>query len=222
MATTKAAGMSGRVVLKHSPFNQTTIIRPYCVTWSEILYGRRWSSEAKTGSGPNGLLCGGPILKPAHWTRPVNGVETEAELKSLRHSLARGTPFCLRHSFLFATLIGERRLQQSSASNPRFDLEADQNDRISRMSPFHSHFSPTHQGKERQMLLSNGESRQCATLSPDIRNSAPLNDTYWPGLPLPCPPRYQLNFALGPKSSALNGVGCRPRVVNVPKLFHSS
>ena len=105
MATTKAAGMSGRVVLKHSPFNQTTIIRPYCVTWSEILYGRRWSSEAKTGSGPNGLLCGGPILKPAHWTRPVNGVETEAELKSLRHSLARGTPFCLRHSFLFATLI---------------------------------------------------------------------------------------------------------------------
>jgi len=120
---------------------------------------------------------------------------------------------CSGHTLLFATLIGERRLQQSSASNPRFDLEADQNDRTSRMSPFHSHFSPTHQGKERQMLLSNGESRQCATLSPDIRNSAPLNDTYWPGLPLPCPPRYQSNVAPGPKSEALNGVGCRPRVV---------
>ena len=44
-------------------------------------------------SGPDGLLCDGPILKPAQWTRHVNGMETEAELKSLRHCLARGTPF---------------------------------------------------------------------------------------------------------------------------------
>ena len=53
-----------------------------------------WSSLKPTArSGPDGLLCDGPILKPAQWTRHVNGVETEAELKSLRHSLARGTPF---------------------------------------------------------------------------------------------------------------------------------
>ncbi|HMP70646.1 MAG TPA: hypothetical protein PKA76_14945, partial [Pirellulaceae bacterium] len=31
-------------------------------------------------------------LKPAQWTRHVNGVETEAEFQALRHSLARGTP----------------------------------------------------------------------------------------------------------------------------------
>ena len=32
-------------------------------------------------------------MKPAQWTRHVNGVETEAELKALKHSIARGTPF---------------------------------------------------------------------------------------------------------------------------------
>jgi len=43
--------------------------------------------------GPDGLLCDGPILKPAQWTRHVNGVEIEAELKARRHSLARRTQF---------------------------------------------------------------------------------------------------------------------------------
>ena len=53
-----------------------------------------WSSLKPTvRSGPEGLLSDGPILKPSQWTRHVNGVQTEAELKSLRHSLARGTPF---------------------------------------------------------------------------------------------------------------------------------
>ncbi|HMP71032.1 MAG TPA: hypothetical protein PKA76_16910, partial [Pirellulaceae bacterium] len=52
-----------------------------------------WSSLKPTvRSGPEGLLCDGPILKPAQRTRHVNGVETEAELQVLRHSLARGTP----------------------------------------------------------------------------------------------------------------------------------
>ena len=55
---------------------------------------REWSSLKPTiRSGPEGLLCDGPIVKPAQWTRHVNGVQTDAELKSLRHSLARGTPF---------------------------------------------------------------------------------------------------------------------------------
>lgn len=53
-----------------------------------------WSSLKPTvRSGPEGLLCEGPVLKPAHWTRHVNAVETEAELKALQNSLARGTPF---------------------------------------------------------------------------------------------------------------------------------
>lgn len=44
-------------------------------------------------SAPHGLLSDGPIVKPSQWTRHVNGVQTEAELKSLRQSVARGTPF---------------------------------------------------------------------------------------------------------------------------------
>ena len=54
-----------------------------------------WSSLKPTvRSGLDGLLCDGhPMLKPSQWTRHVNGVETEAELKALRHSLARATPF---------------------------------------------------------------------------------------------------------------------------------
>jgi len=42
-----------------------------------------WSSLKPTArNGPNGLRCDAPILKPAHWTRHVNGAE--AELKWLR------------------------------------------------------------------------------------------------------------------------------------------
>ena len=53
-----------------------------------------WSSLKPTSrSAPDGLLTDGPLEKPSQWTRIVNGVETEAELKSLRHSLTRGTPF---------------------------------------------------------------------------------------------------------------------------------
>ena len=53
-----------------------------------------WSSLKPTvRSGPEGMLSGGLIVKPSLWTRHVNGVQTEAELKSLRHSLTRGTPF---------------------------------------------------------------------------------------------------------------------------------
>lgn len=53
-----------------------------------------WSSLKPTvRSGPQGLLCNGPVVKPSQWTRHVNGVQTEAELKSLQHSIDRGTPF---------------------------------------------------------------------------------------------------------------------------------
>ncbi|HMO94314.1 MAG TPA: transposase [Pirellulaceae bacterium] len=60
----------------------------------ERSHGWEWSSLKPTvRNGPEGLLCDGPILKPAQRTRHVNGAETEAELQALRHSLARGTPF---------------------------------------------------------------------------------------------------------------------------------
>jgi len=53
-----------------------------------------WSSLKPTARrGSEGQLSDGPILKPSQWTRHVNGVQTEVELKSLRHSLGRGTPF---------------------------------------------------------------------------------------------------------------------------------
>ena len=54
----------------------------------------KWSSLNPTQrSGPVGLLSEGPVAKPAEWTRFVNGVETEAELTALRHSVSRRTPF---------------------------------------------------------------------------------------------------------------------------------
>jgi len=52
-----------------------------------------FSLKPTVRSGPDGLLCDGPLVKPAQGTRHVNGVEPEAELKALRHSLARSTPF---------------------------------------------------------------------------------------------------------------------------------
>ena len=53
-----------------------------------------WSSLKPTDrSGSEGLLSEGPVAKPSQWTRIVNGVETAAELKALRTSVERGTPF---------------------------------------------------------------------------------------------------------------------------------
>jgi len=53
-----------------------------------------WSSlKPSQRSGPVGLLSDGPVAKPTQWTRIVNGVETEEELKALRQSVDRGTPF---------------------------------------------------------------------------------------------------------------------------------
>ena len=43
-----------------------------------------WSSLKPTErSGSQGLLTDGPVAKPESWTRIVNGVETEAELKAV-------------------------------------------------------------------------------------------------------------------------------------------
>lgn len=71
-----------------------------------------WSGLKSTAhSSPAVLLHYGPVLKPTHWTRHVNRIETEAELKSLYHSLARGTPFGDTHS---QTKIASMRRLESS------------------------------------------------------------------------------------------------------------
>ncbi|WP_397568351.1 hypothetical protein [Schlesneria sp. T3-172] len=49
--------------------------------------------EADGCSGAEGLLVDGSVVKPDSWTPFVNGAETEAELKALRQSVERGTPF---------------------------------------------------------------------------------------------------------------------------------
>ena len=53
----------------------------------------RSSLKPVSRSSAAGLLHDGPILKLAQWTRHVNGVETEAVLNALRHSLASVTPY---------------------------------------------------------------------------------------------------------------------------------
>jgi len=75
------------------------------------------------------IVCGdGLILKPAQCTRHVNDMQTEAELKALRRSLARGTPF--RDTRRRQTLL------QPLALNPRFQLRTDQGSRKSEISLF--------------------------------------------------------------------------------------
>ena len=57
-----------------------------------------WSSlKPSQRSGPEGLLSEGPLEKFHGWTNYVNGIETEAELAALRKSVARGTPYGIRH-----------------------------------------------------------------------------------------------------------------------------
>jgi hypothetical protein len=48
--------------------------------------------------------------EPSQWTRLVNGVQREAELSSLRHSLARGAPF------------GNTQWQASTAKKTRLEI----------------------------------------------------------------------------------------------------
>jgi putative transposase len=53
-----------------------------------------WSSVSRRkGACPEGLLCTGPLPKGRQWLAHVNRAETEAELKRLRRSVNRGTPF---------------------------------------------------------------------------------------------------------------------------------
>lgn len=53
-----------------------------------------WSSlRLRRAAGSDELLSPSPVPLPRGWRRYVNGVETEAELAALRHSLNRGTPY---------------------------------------------------------------------------------------------------------------------------------
>ena len=54
----------------------------------------RWSSLPKRiGTELGGVLTEGPVPTGCAWATYVNGIETEAELASLRKSVNRGTPF---------------------------------------------------------------------------------------------------------------------------------
>ena len=56
----------------------------------------QWSSLWARHSGnedARALLAAWPVAEPAHWLRYVNAVQTEGELKALRRSVVRGTPF---------------------------------------------------------------------------------------------------------------------------------
>jgi putative transposase len=56
----------------------------------------RWSSLWRRDSGgadARALLHGWPLPEPADWVRRVNRPQTEAELKAVRQSLRRGSPF---------------------------------------------------------------------------------------------------------------------------------
>jgi len=71
--------------VERNPLRANMVKRSQDGEWSSLLPNAR--------SGPDGLLCEGPLPKHSQWTRFVNGAETQAELKALRHSLSRGTPF---------------------------------------------------------------------------------------------------------------------------------
>jgi putative transposase len=55
--------------------------------WSSLWARRFGDDEARA------LLSAWPMPEPAHWLRHVNAAQTEAELKALRRSVVRGTPF---------------------------------------------------------------------------------------------------------------------------------
>ena len=75
--------------VERNPLRANMVLRSQDWEWSSL--------KPTTRTNPPGLLHDGPIRKPAQWTRHVSGVETEAELKALRHSLAFGTPFSDTH-----------------------------------------------------------------------------------------------------------------------------
>jgi len=83
-----------------------------------------WSSLKPTErSGPAGLLSDGPVAKPTQWTRFVNGVETEAELKALRQCVTRGAPFGdLDWQNVTATQLG---IEAAKRPRGRLRLQAD-------------------------------------------------------------------------------------------------
>ena len=67
--------------VERNPLRANMVKRSQDGEWSSLLPNAR--------SGPDGLLCEGPLPKHSQWTRFVNGAETQAELKALRHSLSR-------------------------------------------------------------------------------------------------------------------------------------
>ena len=71
-----------------------------------------WSSLKPTArSGPDGLLCDGPILKPSQWTRYVKGVEN-ANGQPTGHRESKvihlQKPFLKRTRHILSTMNGKQ------------------------------------------------------------------------------------------------------------------
>jgi hypothetical protein len=78
----------------------------------------------------------GPIPRGERWCEWVNGIESEAELNAIRHSISRGSPFGMRRWRVstvrrpgwnppFAPAAALRRIQQSRMSPP-FSARSDE------------------------------------------------------------------------------------------------
>lgn len=68
-------------------------LRSNLVTKAELWpYGSLWIKQFGTPEHKS-MLSPWPIARPRHWLQYVNEPATEAELKSLRRSCVRGTPY---------------------------------------------------------------------------------------------------------------------------------
>jgi putative transposase len=83
--------------------------------WSSLWIGEHGTKEQR------GWLSPWPVPRPRNWLSYVNGAETEAELKALRHSVQRGTPYG-RETWVSAT--AERLRLQSTLRGGGFAPEA--------------------------------------------------------------------------------------------------
>lgn len=70
--------------------------------------------------GSKALRDDGPILEPCRWTRHVNWIETRAELKTLRHRLARVTPFGDTYGRRKAAVMPRREFLLRPGGGPGF------------------------------------------------------------------------------------------------------
>ena len=110
--------------VERNPLRANMVKRSQDGEWSSLLPNAR--------SGPDGLLCEGPLPKHSQWTRFVNGSSTEPKRKrTSKHCVTvfrGGHPSAIRH--------GSRQRPSNSDWSPRSDHADAPESRKSRMSPF--------------------------------------------------------------------------------------